>query len=119
LVNAGGSLTSDSVSSISKDLGAGVGAILGVEIAGTVTAPVIGSLLGSLAGWLLGQLGDIVFADCDGLVAAEQLAYTGRDLYLKTVNGPLKMTTTHPGTTSPSGCGANSQYDVTWTISQV
>src|SRR6266851_8157542 len=45
LVKAGESLTSDSVTSISKDLGAGIGAILGVEIAGTILAPVIGSLL--------------------------------------------------------------------------
>jgi hypothetical protein len=109
LVKAGESLTSDSITSISKDLGAGIGAILGVELAGSILAPVIGSLLGSLVGWLLDQLGGIVFADCDGLVAAEQVAFTGRDLYLKTVSGPVTATTTHPGTDSPTGCGANSE----------
>ncbi len=119
LVKAGESLTSDSVTSISKDLGAGIGAILGVEIAGTILAPVIGSLLGSLVGWLLDQLGGIVFANCDGLVAAEQLALTGQDLHLKTASGPLTTTTTHPGTDSSTGCGDNSQYEVTWTISRV
>jgi hypothetical protein len=57
-------------------------------------------------------LGDIVFADCDGLVAAEQIALAGRDLHLKTVNGPLTMTTVHKGADSPTGCGSNSQYEV-------
>jgi hypothetical protein len=119
LVQAGTSLTSDSVSSVSKALGAGIGAIIGVELAGNLLAPVIGSLLGSLVAFLIGKLGDLVFADCDGLVAAEHIALTGRDLHLKTANGPLTMTTTHPGTDSPTGCGANSQYEVTWSIKRL
>jgi hypothetical protein len=116
LVKAGTSITSDSVSAVSKDLGAGIGAIIGVELVGGLVAPVIGSLLGSLVDFLMGKLGTIVFADCDGLVAAEQIALTGRDLHLKTANGPLSVTTTHPGTDSPTGCGANSQYEVRWSI---
>ena len=119
LVSAGTSLTSDSVSSVSKSLGAGVGAIVGIELVGSIVAPVIGSLLGSLVGYLIGKLGNIVFANCDGLVAAEQIALTGRDLHLKTANGPLTATTTHPGTDSPTGCGSNSQYEVTWSIKRV
>ncbi len=119
LVSAGKALTTDSTDSLGKSLGAGVGVIVGVEIAGTILAPVIGSLLGSLAGWLLDKLGGIVFADCDGLVAAEQLAMTGVELYLKTDGVPLTGTTSHPGTDSADGCGGNSQYEVTWTINRV
>ncbi len=112
-------MTTDSTDSIGKSLGAGVGVIVGVEIAGTIVAPVIGSLLGSLAGWLLDKLGGIVFADCDGLVAAEQLAMTGVELYLKTDGVSLTGTTSHPGTDSADGFGGNSQYEVTWTINRV
>lgn len=119
LVKAGTSLTADSVTSISKGLAAGVGVIIGVELVGGLVAPVIGSLLGSLVDWLLGKVGDIVFADCDGAVAAEQLAITGRDLHLKTVSGPYNVTTTHNGTDSNTGCGANSQYEVIWSITRV
>jgi hypothetical protein len=119
LVKAAGSITADSVSSISKALGAGIGAITVVELGGTILAPVIGSLLGSLVDFLLGKLGNVVFANCDGLVAAEQVAMTGLDLHLKTSSGPLTTTTPHPGTDSASGCGDNSHYEVIWTIGQV
>jgi len=119
LISAGTSLTGSSVASVSKNLAAGVGAIVGIELVGNIVAPVIGSLLGSLVGYLIGKLGNIVFANCDGLVAAEQIALTGRDLHLKTANGPLTATTTHPGTDSPTGCGSNSQYEVTWSIKRV
>jgi Repeat of unknown function (DUF346) len=120
LIKAAGSITGDGVKAVSKGLGAGIGAILGIEVVGTtILAPVIGSLLGSLVGYLLDKLGEVVFADCDGLVAAETIALSGRDLYLKTLDGPLSVTTTHPGTESPGGCGSNSVYEVTWTIRRV
>jgi hypothetical protein len=120
LIKAAGSITADDVKAVSKGLAAGIGAILGIEVVGTtILAPVIGSLLGSLVGYLLDKLGEVVFADCDGLVAAETIALSGRDLYLKTRDGPLSVTTTHPGTESPSGCGSNSVYEVIWTIRRV
>ena len=75
------------------------------------------SLLGSAAGFILGALGSYLFQDCDGLVAAEQNIFTGRDLYLKTGTGSLSaVTTDHPGTDSPTGCGGNSDYKVTWSV---
>jgi len=119
LTKAGTSLTSGSVKSISNSLAAGVGAIVGIELVGGIVAPIIGSLLGSLVGWLLEQVGDVIFADCDGIVAAELISYLGRDLHLKTANGGLSVTTTHHGTDSNDGCGGNSQYEVTWTITRV
>jgi hypothetical protein len=75
------------------------------------------SILGAVAGWLLGKLGSFLFQDCDGIVAVEQVTFSGRDLHLKTENNELgAVITVHPGTDSPSGCGGNSQYEVTWSI---
>ncbi|MEP6968542.1 MAG: hypothetical protein ABI906_10730 [Pseudomonadota bacterium] len=75
------------------------------------------SLLGAAGGFLLGALGSFLFQDCDGLVAAEQNQFHGRDLRLKTETGALNsVTTDHPGTDSPTGCGANSDYEVTWSV---
>ncbi|WP_329477432.1 hypothetical protein OG555_36145 [Kribbella sp. NBC_01484] len=120
LVKAAGSITSDGVQGLSKGIGAGLGAIVGIELIGTaILAPVIGSLLGSLVDYLLSKVGTVVFADCDGLVAAESVALSGRDLFLKTKDAGLTVTTTHHGTDSADGCGANSVYDVTWTIDRI
>lgn len=118
LVKAGGSLTDDAVKSVSQDLGAGVGAIAGVTIGG-IAAPIIGSLLGALVGWLMDQLGGVVFANCDGLVAAALIPKLGRDLDMWTAHGPHQETTSHPGTDSATGCGSNSVYEVTWSITRV
>lgn len=119
LVKAAGSITADSVTSVSKAIGAGVGAIIAIEFIGTtIIAPVVGSLLGSLIDYLLGKLGQVVFVDCDGVVAAELVALSGRDLYLAARDEPT-VTTTHPGTHSPTGCGPDSIYEVTRTISGV
>jgi Repeat of unknown function (DUF346) len=120
LVQAAGSITSAGVEAVSKGLATGIGAILAIEVIGTtILMPVIGSLLGSLVDYVLDWLGGVVFADCDGLVAAESIAFSGRDLYLKTRDAPLSVTTIHKGTDSPATCGDNSVYEVTWTIRQV
>jgi hypothetical protein len=117
LLKATGSITGDLVTAVSKSIGAGVGAIIAVEVIGTmIIVPVVGSLLGSVMDYLLGKLGTIVFADCDGVVAAEVVTLSGRDLYLAARDEPLTVTTTHPGTDSPDGCGSNSVYEVTRTI---
>lgn len=84
---------------------------------GTTVLPGIGTLLGMLGGWLMGEVASILFADCDGPVAAEQVVKFGRDLWHDTVNGGvLNMSTYHPGVDSPSGCGSNSVYVVRWSI---
>lgn len=84
-----------------------------------VAVPVIGSLVSMLSAWLLGELGDVVFADCDGIVAVERIKLLGRDLHQKTAQGPYTVTTVHPGTDSNTGCGDNSRYRVTWSIRRV
>ena len=75
------------------------------------------SILGAVAGFLLGKLGSFLFQDCDGIVAVEQVTFMGRDLHLQTESHELdSVVTTHPGIDSPTGCGANSQYEVTWSV---
>jgi hypothetical protein len=41
------------------------------------------------------------------------------DLHQMTANGPFTKVTEHPGTDSATGCGDNSQYEVTWSITRV
>lgn len=94
------------------------GAAIGGTI-GTTVLPGIGTLLGMLGGWLMGEVESILFADCDGPVAAEQVVKFGRDLWHDTVNGGvLNMSTYHPGIGSPGGCGSNSVYVVRWSITR-
>ena len=113
LNEAGQKLAGLAIDSVSKGLSAGFEAISGVELSSLLTVPLIGPLLALAEGWLLGELKSVIFADCDGIVAVEQPVFLGRDLYQR---GTGTVTTTHPGTTSATGCGENSLYEVTWTI---
>jgi hypothetical protein len=103
-----------------EDIGKGIAKIITVTLEGAikVDVPVVGSILAAIETWLLGKLTDIVFANCDGIVAVEMRAMMGRDLHLLTNSGRSKFstTTTHHGTDSPTGCGGNSVYDVLWSI---
>ena len=89
---------------------------LGAAIGSAIPIPVLGTLLGAGAGYLAGQLTGILNANCDGAVAAEQNTFTYNDLLAKTAHGTFTQTTKHPGTDSPTGCGSNSVYYVTWHI---
>ncbi len=71
---------------------------------------------GPLVEWLLDQFFSVVFADCDGWVVVDQHTLVGRDVHLQTANGPYTVTKTYDGTDSPTGCGANSKYELTWSI---
>jgi hypothetical protein len=95
------------------------GAAVITEVGGGPT--IVGSLLGAAAAFVLESLLGLIFADCDGVVASETIAYQkGRDIWAQLQNsGQTKISgvTQHPGTDSPSGCGANSNYTVYWSIS--
>jgi hypothetical protein len=118
LVKAGDSLSLASVSSTSEDITKGIVSFVNVKIVEALTVPVIGSIVGKIESWLLNKLKDAIFKSCDGIVATELLAMMGRDLFRKTNNGTttLRVTTKHPGTSSPTACGGRSNYEVTWTI---
>lgn len=96
--------------------GGAVGAALGASI-GTAVVPVLGTALGALAGWVVSSAGKLIFANCDGAVAAAVHTYTGSQLRAATSGGrPLTGKDHHPGTDSPHGCGSNSDYDVSWSV---
>ena len=73
---------------------------------------------GPLVDYLLNSFFNIVFADCDGWVVVDQHQFVGRDVHLKTVSGTATQTQTYPGYDSPTGCGANSQYELTWSMAR-
>lgn len=90
----------------------------GAAIGTAIPIPLLGTLLGAAAGWLVGEVSSLLSANCDGAVAAEQDVFKYQDLVSLTATGPHTQKTTHPGSNSPDGCGGNSMYYVTWTISR-
>lgn len=115
IVNAGNKNPSEVVSGLeaagTKLATAGATA-LGGAIGSVI--PGLGTILGVVTGFLAGELTGIINVDCDGAVAAEQNTFTYNDMMAKTAKGTFKQTTKHPGTNSPTGCGSNSMYTVTW-----
>ena len=87
--------------------------------AGAAVGGGVGGLIGATAGpWLAGNLEGIVFVDCDGTVAAADHTFTAAALASVTANGRVDSSTdNNKGTDSPVGCGGNSQYYVTWSVS--
>jgi hypothetical protein len=57
----------------------GATALVGAAI-GSAVMPLIGTILGMIAGALVGALTGLIFVNCDGPVAAEQVALTGVQL---------------------------------------
>src|SRR5690349_5190568 len=105
------------VKAASTAAGAAIGAALGASL-GTAAVPLVGTALRALSGWLVGEIGSILFANCDGVVAAGVRIYTGAQLLQQTTGGrKLTETVQHHGTDSPTGCGSNSVYFTTDTIS--
>jgi hypothetical protein len=114
LAQGGNTLNSGSVTSISSQIQSGVTKIVEVGIDSVLKeVPVVGSIVGPIANWLIDQLATIVFAKCDGLVAAELMVFPGKpDPTLQLTDAPV----THPGTDSATGCGGNSVYEVWRTV---
>lgn len=78
------------------------------------------SVWAAIAGAVINQILNIVFADCDGVVAAEQIDLTGGNLHAMTAatNG-FTQEILYPGTDSDTGCGSNSLYSVTWSVLRI
>ena len=67
--------------------------------------------------WRLVEAGLLLFADCDGVVAAGTLPFKCSDLIKRTSSGQkISDNTDHPGTDSADGCGSNSHYSTSCTI---
>ena len=97
-------------------IGSAIGSELGAAI-GTAAVPIIGTALGALTGYLVGGVFGLIFADCDGPVAAavHVLTYDQVKAALASGHGQTH-TDDHPGVDSATGCGSNSHYTVTWSV---
>jgi hypothetical protein len=116
LEKAGDTLGQKAAQAAASAIGGAIGAELGASI-GTAAVPILGTALGVLAGWLVGELSSIVFADCDGPVAAGVHIFTAAELASGTATGVEIGGTDHsPGVNSNDGCGSNSDYYVSWTV---
>jgi len=91
-----------------KDLGQD--AIAGGSLEIWPDAPLIILVVGALAAL------SIIFADCDGTVVAGAMTIGQAELLSNAVEQPWTMTQDYPGSDSPIGCGANSDYSVTYSI---
>lgn len=97
------------------------GAAAGIAAAANALLPGSGSIAssaGSVAtNWAVGKLLDVIFANCDGTVAAGAHVFSGAQLAAQTAGGKvITVTDNNPGTDSPTGCGSNSHYYATWSI---
>jgi hypothetical protein len=112
----GNALTKDLLTdAVKQEIGAAVGAAIG-----TVALPVLGSALGAIGGFLAGEAWGIAFPNCDGPVAASMFLYSGAELKaLVTAGKPLIIKVNNPGIDSAHGCGANSVYNVNYSIALV
>jgi hypothetical protein len=67
------------------------------------------------------DIGSFLFPDCDGFVAADAIGRTKSqwDMLIDSAGGAMFRKTLHyPGTDSPGGCGSNSDYTVTWSVTR-
>ncbi len=103
------------LSTIGKEIIAHGAVAAGAIVVGTILVPIVVSALAAVAGILaLTEVGLILFADCDGVVAAGALPFRCSDLIARTNAGHhVPDVQAHAGTDSPIGCGSNSRYSTT------
>jgi hypothetical protein len=67
------------------------------------------------------DIGGFLFPDCDGFVAADGIGRTKSqwDMLIDSAGGVTFRKGLHyPGSNSPAGCGSNSDYTVTWSVTR-
>src|SRR5215831_7083003 len=117
IVNSGHSSRDDISNAMIQAGIAGAGAALGTIGSGSTQAN--NSFGGAAGGNILGSLLNMFFANCDGVVVNDQIGpFTGGTLAAMTASGPHSEWKFYPGTDSPAGCGSNSQYWATWTLTR-
>ena len=102
------------------------GAVPGISVAANTAS--ITSLLANTSTWYAAAARaaaeaaiDFVFPNCDGFVAMDAMCLTHQQwnlLFDSAGNDVLRATTHYPGTNSPAGCGSNSNYSVTWSVTR-
>lgn len=76
---------------------------------------------GLFFGAILADIGGFLFPDCDGFVAADGIGMSKKqwDAVIDSAGGTtFTKTMSYPGTNSPAGCGSNSEYSVTWSVTR-
>lgn len=66
-------------------------------------------------------IGGFLFPDCDGFVAADGMGRTKSqwDKLIDSADGvTFRKALRYPGSNSPAGCGSNSDYTVTWSVTR-
>jgi hypothetical protein len=114
-------LVKTSVTTLAKDISQPIGAALGAAIGaaiGTAAISLTGSAIAALAGYVLSQVVGIVFADCDGTITTGLRVYTNTQILGGTMSGDdvIRDIVLDQGMDSPTGCGSNSEYQTTTTI---
>jgi hypothetical protein len=104
-----------------QDMDAVGNAVMGALIQGSIVGVDDDIALGpaiALTALVVGVLEglSIIFADCDGTVVSGATSIGKTELLSNAVEQPWQMTEDYPGTDSAVGCGANSDYSVTYSI---
>jgi hypothetical protein len=100
-----------------KAAGAGAAALAALGTDDPNAASIANAAGSGAGGWAATKLLNIIFADCDGTVAAGDHSFSGAQLAKDTAGSKTMFTTdNNPGTDSPTGCGSNSRYEVTWSV---
>lgn len=77
----------------------------------------MGAGLGALTGALLDSIISVISPNCDGPIGAAAVYIDGSDLRQRIESGQgYGHIDNNPGVDSPAGCGANSDYNVTWNV---
>jgi hypothetical protein len=98
-------------------VGAAIGALLGTSL--PVIGTLIGGALGAVAGNLLGDIFGSINPNCDGPLGSAVNYVTGQNLRNQLEAGNIFGQTDHnEGVDSPHGCGSNSDYYTTWSITK-
>lgn len=100
------------------------GAVPGISVEANTVG--LTSLLANTSAWYAAaakavaeEAINFVFPDCDGYVAADTISLTHEQWNLvidSAGNDVARFTVRYPGTKSPGGCGSNSNYTVTWSV---
>jgi hypothetical protein len=91
----------------------------GASALGDLIIPGTGSIWAVAASKASEWLAGILFANCDGPVAIDQVAINGATLDAWTAPKPHVEDRFYPGTNSAHGCGSNSEYHVLFTFEHV
>jgi hypothetical protein len=109
-----------------KSINLSGGAIPGAGVAANTVG--VTSLLANTSTWYAAAAKaaaeaaiNFVFPNCDGYVAADSVCLTHQQwnsLIDSAGNDVFRATTRYPGTNSPDGCGSNSNYTLTWSVTR-